>query len=224
MPETNTHRRVIGTGTLTAVAVGQLGTSTAEASTPPAPTTVASVINFPELTAETERLLAQHREESAEYRRLADQLYDVLTEEQQALLRDVIDDFGNHETTYNELMNAEMARHAPGPAPVLRLLWEHAIDTRIDELGRRGPPPYGRGGRSCWPSGWPLRSPQPRPHGTACAPWRRGWWPRRRSSPWPCWGCGHGDPVGRARHRRRDRAAARRGPGHLVWLHVLASR
>jgi hypothetical protein len=31
---------------------------------------------------------------------------------------------------------AELARHVPGLAPALHLAWEHAIDTRLDDVGR----------------------------------------------------------------------------------------
>jgi hypothetical protein len=96
---------------------------------------IAQIINANDIRAEAGLLLAEMEEESAAYLALQDELYAGLTREQASLCGEMMDAFVGHHTCYSEWVSVEMARHLPGLAGVMRMLWQHAIKQPNDGMG-----------------------------------------------------------------------------------------
>jgi len=126
---TITRRHALRTGTLF-LGAGLLGNATTAAATaePIAiPSTLAAVVNYHDLTADCERLVAQLRGEEDAYWAAADVLRATLSPEQVKLYTAFSDAQSDRAATYHEWVNAETARHLPAFSGVIRLLWFHII-------------------------------------------------------------------------------------------------
>jgi hypothetical protein len=94
-----------------------------------------TVVDAGDLAAESRRLLERLEQARGVSRAAAEALEAALTPEQRELSYRASDAENDRTMAYYELLSAEMARHAPGLAPMIRLLWEHAVQTSTDELG-----------------------------------------------------------------------------------------
>lgn len=132
---TVTRRSALRTTGLAALAASLLGTAptTAAASTPQ---TLATVIDTGALAAHTDELLVRYHETVAAHLAATNAVADLLPRDQQHLLTDLDDAIAERHGAWGEVVVAEMARHAPGLAPLLWMLWQHVMETRTADVGR----------------------------------------------------------------------------------------
>jgi hypothetical protein len=136
MLETITRRRAIGAGTLF-LGAGLLGTGTTTAeSSPPANPTLATVVNFPELIDESQRLskLCQEMQQATGPASAA--LKAQIGEEHYRLAMQYME--GPHDTqrdVWHDLVVAELMRHLPGLAPAIGVVWLHIVTNNYADHG-----------------------------------------------------------------------------------------
>jgi hypothetical protein len=130
------RRSALRTGGIAAIVAGLIGTAgTAPVAATDQPVVLARVVNADDIRAEGGRLLADMEAQRAEYEALQDALYATLTPAQAALCGKMMDAFGGHHSRYSEWVSVEMARHMPGLAGVMRLLWAHAVAEPNADMG-----------------------------------------------------------------------------------------
>lgn len=137
-----TRRSALTTGTLTALGIGLMGAAGARPEPVAAePTTLATVVNADDLTSECRAAWAEHEALRDVSLALGRQLDAVSTPEQRAA-------FMEWEAANNAANNAEsswqaaeLARHLPGVAPAIMMIWDHV--THVS---------YGKPGTCCTPS------------------------------------------------------------------------
>jgi hypothetical protein len=99
------------------------------------PTTLATVVNADDLAAEARSLFdeaSEYREGAADLER---RLAMTLTPAQAELQRAVCDAHSNEHTVTEIWQSAELARHLPGLAPVIRMVWEHVVSVAYQNPG-----------------------------------------------------------------------------------------
>ena len=114
---TLTRRSALRTGGLAAIMAGLLGTSTAAPASAQPARSLATVVHTDDLAAECRRLSA------------------MLSPEQATLLRRFSDATSNGQTLCEEWQAAELARHLPGLAPAIRMVWTHTIGVAYQTPG-----------------------------------------------------------------------------------------
>jgi hypothetical protein len=113
---------------LTAAVAAGLATAMPIATTPPAVAAapaVATVVYADDVAAESRRILAEYSEARNRARALYDQLAATLSPEQMTLLREYSDEETASFMILEDVRVANVARHLPGLAPTLRMLWLH---------------------------------------------------------------------------------------------------
>ncbi len=87
------------------------------------------------LTGACLEALAELRSTIEERRRLERGLMEHLSPTARKIYRDVCDAGSEMHGAEVRLHVAELARHLPGLAPAIRLVWAHVIDCRLDRVG-----------------------------------------------------------------------------------------
>ena len=116
---------------------GLLGTTTTPvvaAEAVPSTPSLATFVNYSDLSADCRALLEQMREEEAAYWKAHDALNETLSPEQRKLFITFSDAQGDRAATYHEWVNAETARHLPGLSAAIRLVWFHIIGERKNAM------------------------------------------------------------------------------------------
>jgi hypothetical protein len=139
---TVTRRRVIGTGTLAALAAGLLGTTTAPpVAADPAPAfdliaalcTGANRLSDERFAEWLDTWHEEYQERTAQHHQLVDRLKDYVPAE---LHYDIVITLADNAQDLSLLRESrrreEILRHLPGLESVLRLLWEHVDTTKLD--------------------------------------------------------------------------------------------
>ena len=93
------------------------------------------VVHVDDLAAESRRLLAESQAAAATAAELEERLRETLSPEQRKLFIQFHDAQGDAAITEATRHVAEIARHLPGVAPVIRMLFEHAIGEYLYDVG-----------------------------------------------------------------------------------------
>lgn len=128
-----TRRSALGTALFAVVAAGAasvLPTQTEAQSAAPS-----IIVNGEDLTAECQRLFKDSRAADARWSALYDKLVATLDAGQRDLLRSVSDAATDMATMNMEWEVTELARHFPGFAPAILMVWNHAISVAYQSPG-----------------------------------------------------------------------------------------
>lgn len=127
------RRSAISAGTLF-LGAGLLGTTT-----PPAmatePITLATVVNADDLAAECRDLFEKYTQSLGAHMTAWNRFVASLTPEQAKLARDASDTQTEYHLNEADWQATELARHLPGMAPSIRMIWEHITTVAYRQPG-----------------------------------------------------------------------------------------
>jgi len=140
------RRAALRTGGLAAVMAGLLGTPTTVAAEPAPTIDLVSVLcaeETPQADTQFVEWLTEWRAESAlasrQHAAIVAQIEAYVPAERRFELVGKLSDISSDRAVLESSLHRELAfRHLPGLAPVLRLVWMHALTTKLDELDACG--------------------------------------------------------------------------------------
>ena len=137
---TVTRRSALTTGTLTALGVGLMSAAGArpEPVVAASSATLATVVNAGDLAEECRERFAEYRRSQEASGKAWDRLDATLTPEQAELARKASDAQSGYHLDESYWQAVELARHLPGVAPSILMIWEHITTVS-----------YGRPGACC---------------------------------------------------------------------------
>src|SRR5688572_22846186 len=136
---TITRRSALATGTLFLGAglMAAAGTRPAPVAAEAVQTVAVTVVNFPDVLADLEESHEAWRAASRKMNEGFQRLRDQLDPASYSLVMSFIEgDFWLQVDTWNDLLIAEMVRHAPMLAPVIENLWAHVMEEHPNQIGQ----------------------------------------------------------------------------------------
>jgi hypothetical protein len=134
---TITRRSALRTTTLTALGIGLMGAAGArpEPVAAASSATLATVVDAADLAAECRATWAEFKERSDVALALGRQHDAVSTPEQQAAFMEWEAASNDAKNAESDWQAAELARHLPGVAPVIQMLWRHITSVSYGQPG-----------------------------------------------------------------------------------------